>query len=153
MGRCIYDVEQQRRVIRELVDILYAEACAGTADGESQATECGRGTFVHLQDAILRIAALFKHPSFREEDEWRAVSAVVDGGSAEAVRYRVGQFTLIPYRFFSLARQENTRVELSRVYVGPSPHTRLSIRSLQQLLAENGLTPTITSSDVPYRQT
>lgn len=153
VGRCIYDVDRQRHVIRELVDILYAEACAATGDGESQATECRGGTFVHLQDAILRIAALFKHPSFREEDEWRAVSAVLDSDSAEAVRYRVGQFTLIPYRFFSLARQENTPVELSRVYVGPSPHTRLSIRSLQQLLAQNGLTPPITSSEVPYRET
>jgi hypothetical protein len=96
---------------------------------------------------------LFKHPSFREEDEWRAVSPVVTGPGGESVRYRVGQFTLIPYRFFSLARTGHTRIELSQVYVGPSPHTRLSIRSLQQLLTENGLAPMIAGSDVPYRET
>jgi hypothetical protein len=153
VGPCVYDVERQQALIRTLVDVIYAEATGTTCKKESEAAECRDRVFSRFQEAILRIAALFKHPSFREEEEWRAVSAVVNGGGRESVRYRVGQFTLIPYQFLSLARGDATHIELSRVYVGPSPHVRLSIRSLQQMLAGNGLHPAIAGSEVPYRET
>jgi hypothetical protein len=153
VGRCVYDLERQREVVRVLVGILHASACAQppTADGDPD--ECHYAAFAPLQHAILRIAALFKHPAFREEQEWRAVSPVFDGQPSEAVRYRAGQFTLIPYRFFGLTRLDSRRLELSRVYIGPSPYVRLSIRSLQQLLAQHDLRPVIVDSDVPYRET
>jgi len=58
---------------------------------------------------------------------------------------------LIPYREFKLA-EENGRVSISKVFVGPTPHMELSISSLMHLLMTSEVDDwQVVGSSVPYR--
>jgi len=81
---------------------------------------------------FLRFAARVKHPGFKEENEWRLI-LTLDESSNEKVLYRSGKSTLVPYIEINI-RDENGRLNIPDLWVGPTPHPDLSRSSIEDFL-------------------
>jgi Protein of unknown function (DUF2971) len=124
LRRCTYEGAEHRRLTAELFQ-LWHETFSGTttsADEEKVATD--------FMVAFATLAATFKDESFAEEDEWRLVAVSQDIPSE--VKYRQGLSFIVPFVEFKIV-QESERIRLPTVVVGPSPHNKLSRRSLDHM--------------------
>ncbi|CAA0087642.1 Uncharacterised protein [Zhongshania aliphaticivorans] len=151
MGRCIYDRQEQLALINKVLDSVEVLA-DGIADGVER--EIYHQLFEHLESDLLRLAAILKHPSFEEEQEWRLVSPVVSDYQHASVNFREGRSMLVPYIKFSLVSGDNGAVDLDHVYLGPTPNISLSMNSMKMCLAKHGIRPDrgIEYCQIPYRQ-
>jgi hypothetical protein len=149
--RCIYSRSEQERLINSIVDAV--ESLAGEHDMQEIANgEPWQGLFQRIEGDLLRIAAVLKHPTFEEEQEWRIISPVMHT-LTDRVEFREGISMLIPYFNFDL-RDEAGRLMLEHVYLGPTSNTDLSMNSLALYLEQCGASPRrgITYCDIPYRK-
>jgi hypothetical protein len=101
----------------------------------------------------LLIAAILKHPSFREEEEWRIVSPVVTDFVKAPVLFREGTSMLVPYIEFGLTADNHAPIALEHLFLGPTPNITISMNSLTMFLAKNGIQPDkgISYCQIPYR--
>jgi hypothetical protein len=106
-----------------------------------------------IESDLLRIAAILKHPSFREEEEWRIISPVINDYVAAPVLFREGASMLVPYIEFRLIAQNNSPISLDHLFLGPTPNITISMNSLTMFLAQNGIKPDkgITYCRIPFR--
>jgi len=140
--RCMYQPDEQRALLAPIVRDMLASAT--WTQNDSHAGGLIEGYAARFTSA----AATIKHPSFREEDEWRLVSGL--GIAGDAVRYRVGRGLIVPYVEWPLRNDEQYPVE--KVVVGPTlPGTRAA-RSLHHLtVASFGWPVKVEFSDSPLR--
>ena len=104
-----------------------------------------------IMRTIQHIAPIFKHPSFKEEREWRAISHEFSLFNTEA-SWRPGKNIPIPYIFFDLPKVDDKK-EISEVVIGPTPNPLLSSITAMSLVKGNGYTCTkFTDSIIPYRE-
>ena len=154
VGKCVYDVEIQRRVIQEVFGHIEKEALERGPEndvGKRHPLNSYHGIFEDFEDELLMCAALLKHPAFREEVEWRAVSSVVKRYAPSDIQYREGRSCLVPYRQLSLLPLNSQRMSMKEVIVGPTPNAELSVRSLGMFLSNHELNPGVANSLIPYR--
>jgi hypothetical protein len=138
--KCIYDRADQDALLGEVVDYV-ADARSGV--GHEAAAE-------HFLREFYVTAAALKHPSFSEEHEWRLISRLVDPDNTET-KFRPGKSMLIPYGEIKLA-DENEKIPVAEIIVGPTPHTDESVASLRYLVISNGLPGCrVVASPTPYR--
>ena len=156
IGKCIYDCRQQEHLIRQVVDAV--ESLAQLHDlqaGEEKSlgTTTYHGVFQLIESDLLRIAAILKHPSFREEEEWRIVSPVVTDFVKAPVLFREGASMLVPYIEFGLTAEPHAPIALEHLFLGPTPNITISMNSLTMYLAKNGIRPEkgISYCQIPYR--
>jgi hypothetical protein len=151
MGRCIYDHFAQQALITQVIDSVEVLA-DGIEDGVERTVY--HQLFEHLESDLLRLAAILKHPSFEEEQEWRLVSPVVSDYRDAAVNFREGRSMLVPYMRFSLVSDDSNAVDLDHVYLGPTPNISLSMNSMKMCLVKHGIRPVsgIEYCQIPYRQ-
>jgi hypothetical protein len=99
------------------------------------------------------IAPILKHPSFKEEKEWRLISPLINSFN-DNVKFRTGKSMIIPYIEFSLA-DENNKIDFEEIIIGPTPHLELSKMSTQLLLVKSGFdendSKKVKISKIPYR--
>jgi len=136
--KCCYDPEQNQVTLRNVI----AGAEASVVSQFSKAPP-----EVGFMRAFMDVAATMKHPSFKDEQEYRLVAPFVDG--RRSVRLRSGKSFLIPYKTLNfLGEGENP---ITRVYVGPSPHLDLATETVH-VHSQHYLTGIeVRSSTVPYR--
>lgn len=148
--KCVYDAERQQRLIASLIEAVFEAVRTTPGAGGKSGYYPVFDTFI---DDLLLLSAVLKHGSFREEREWRVISPVYEDLSDPAVRYRVGRFTLIPYRDFSIAAERGAPIELDELVIGPSSSLALSMDSIPQYLASRGVRPRrgVHSCGIPYR--
>ncbi|SHO43075.1 DUF2971 domain-containing protein [Desulfopila aestuarii] len=152
IGRCVYSCDQQALLISQVVDaverlaadhlpVAVPEPGAGNGDGYHV-------IFEQIESDLLRIAALLKHPSFREEEEWRIVSPVITDYLDAPVLFREGTSMLVPYIMFDLSP-----IALQHLFLGPTPNKTISMNSLTMYLAKNGIRPErgISYCQIPFR--
>lgn len=155
VGQCIYDADEQAALMERLVTSLESRAAAlplhEPRDGGGNSW---LGLFEQIEGDLLRIAALLKHPSFEEEQEWRIVSPVHGSGASQRIRFREGNSMLVPYFAFELSPSEEQPMALEHVYLGPTNHIDLSMNAVERYLAQESVTPRrgVTYCDIPYRQ-
>lgn len=107
-----------------------------------------------MTEEILQRAAVWKHPAFVEEAEWRLVS---EQRLERAVQFRAGRTAIIPYVEIPLNDMEETQISnmtavLNQIYVGPCPEPELAVASAQHLLEVHEMScPQFTLSSIPYR--
>lgn len=154
LGKCLYDDEIQKRVIQDIfwqIEKVIIERGPENDVGKRASSNSYHGIFEEFEDDLLMCAALLKHPAFREEAEWRAVSSVVKRYAPSDIQYREGRFCLVPYRQLSLVSEKSEEMPFKEVFVGPTPSTEQSIKSLGMFLSNHGLNPRVTNSLIPYR--
>jgi len=133
IGQCIYEPVRQREFATAVVQELRRHLPPTATD--SQYSELSKD----LEVDLLRIATFLKHPSFTEEQEWRIVSP--PAGVEVPIQYREGKSMLIPYIEFELPRTAAGRLELEKVFLGPTQHPDLSRESLSEFLASQNAIP------------
>jgi hypothetical protein len=154
VGKCIYDHTQQRSLIHQIVDFVEDLAAHSCGTHGCRDDRIFADVFEQIESDLLRIAAILKHPSFQEEEEWRIVSPVITDFKDAAVHYREGTSMLVPYFEFSLITPKETVPKLQHIFLGPTPNISLSMNSLSMYLAKAGISPRrgITYCQIPYRQ-
>ena len=157
VGRCVYAPEAQLGLVRQVLDAVekVAEERGECTDESRRAPDQSYyDSFESVESDLLRIAAILKHPSFQEEEEWRVVSPVLTDVTRAPIRFREGTSMLVPYLEFRLARDPAAPLELEHLFLGPSPNISISMNSLELCLAQNGIRPRagISYCQIPYRQ-
>jgi hypothetical protein len=145
--QCIYDSHTQMALLDEALSKLGGDfydllkrGAAGTA-AEANAR-------VEFLGGILFLGAVFKHPAFHEECEWRLVAREDVAGAGDTC-FRVGRSGLVPYKKLSLG---SAALSLVEVFVGPNQHPELAMgaaHSASKLLLGRPLTTGL--SAIPYR--
>jgi hypothetical protein len=97
---------------------------------------------------LLRCGALFKDEGFHEEAEWRLISGVRE--NLAEYEYKVGKSTLTPYLRFGL-RGERWAGEIQSATIGPCPHPDDAVRAVRGLFTKHGISGSVSSSNIPYR--
>ncbi|MEM1113510.1 MAG: DUF2971 domain-containing protein [Pseudomonadota bacterium] len=155
LGRCIYDEQHQRALMSDILGAL-ENAASGDAPLAVAARESAdfHSLFELAEAELLRIAAILKHPSFEEEQEWRIVSPPIRDDKHAPVHFREGKYMLVPYYDFRLAVAGGERMTLEHVFLGPTPNRELSMNSLRLYLEKYGVEPRrgIDYCRIPYRQ-
>jgi hypothetical protein len=155
IGKCIYEPARQRLLIRKVVDAMETLA-EGRGGGEKPAAERSanyRAAFTAMETDLLRIAAILKHPSFREEKEWRIVSPVVANTAEAPILFREGHAMLVPYIEFDISLDDKP-LAMDHLFLGPTANINISMNSLKMFLEQNGIVPErgIDYCQIPFRQ-
>ncbi len=150
VGRCLYDRKEQEQLTNEILDSVAYLGVQMGEDAERHPSQSYHTAFEAMETPLLRIGALFKHPAFREEVEWRAVSPVLTDYVHSGIQYREGASTLVPYLDFKLAASSSP-LPLSSVIVGPTPHVNLASDAISRCLSGYGASPGVYPSIIPYR--
>ena len=154
IGKCIYDNKSQQELISQVVDEVEILA-ADPARAYSQ--ESGNGSyhevFKVIERDLLRIAAVLKHPSFREEEEWRVISPVITDYVNTEVRFREGISMLVPFIDFGLPKRNGSPIALEHLFLGPTPNINISMNSLNMFLSKKSIKPSkgISYCQIPFR--
>jgi Protein of unknown function (DUF2971) len=156
IGKCIYNSQHQERLIRRVVDAVeaLAEEHDRNASGETSADDTSyQGVFQLIESDLLRIAAILKHPSFREEEEWRIISPVITDYVKAEVQFREGTSMLVPYIQFNLLAEDDSSIALEHLFLGPTPNITISMNSLTMFLSKSRIQPTkgISYCQIPFR--
>ena len=178
---CVYDASKQRELIRSALrhftDALRGEALAlkdqvkgfpSSPDTESLRIAALK-SFFEEQNAenfssrlstalrrtaldLLRLAALLKDPSFREENEWRLVlpASTIQEHRQNLTCFRPGETTLIPYIEHPFPLTTDSALPLADVILGPGSYVN-SVSATQSFLQSQGILLKPRQSKVPYR--
>lgn len=154
VGKCIYDRQRQRQLIHQIVDLVEDLALKSCGIHGCRDDRVFAEVFEEVESDLLRIAAIMKHPSFQEEEEWRIVSPIVSDFKDPSVHYREGTSMLVPYFEFSLIPPGSPKPQIQHIYLGPTPNKTLSMNSLSMYMAKEGVSPKsgINYCQIPYRQ-
>lgn len=157
IGKCIYNITAQNDIIKQIIqeiEILVTSMGENTDPSKRHPTQSYHDVFEAVEADLLRIAAILKHPSFEEEEEWRAVSPVLTNYVKSPIEYREGISMLIPYIEFRLVPDGESTMVIQHVFLGPTPNNNLSMSSLSRCLSKKGVSPKggITACQIPYRQ-
>ncbi|MFV8816448.1 DUF2971 domain-containing protein [Haliea sp. E17] len=149
VGRCLYGERQQLILIERIVDAIEALALDTPVDDRDWSP-----VFERAEEDLLRMAAILKHPSFEEEQEWRIVSPAIGSSEDAPVHFREGRALLVPYYAFDLTSPGRGQLQLEHVYLGPTANIELSMKSLDLYLQTRGAAPArgISYCQIPYRQ-
>ena len=150
--KCVYDDAEQLELMDRAIHTLLASVpeVVDEAEGVQEAlvARLALDFFGHL----VLCAATFKHPSFKEENEWRAV---VRGRGPEypsiGVRHRTARGRVVP--FVAVVLPEAMRPSLLRdIVVGPARGTELAVVAAREFARVAGYTPTeVHASSTPFR--
>jgi hypothetical protein len=141
--KCVYDPDEQNEIINKLFSVIESKFEPDWIPPENN------GLFFFL---LFQVAGAMKHPSFKDEQEWRVVS--IDARPPDALKFRPSKSRLVPYTELDLEAQDGY-LGVSEIVVGPNPHMLLSIESTRQFAKANKLGKhlgdKIIPSKVPYR--
>ncbi len=156
IGKCVYSSKSQERLISQIVDAVEVLAEGHQPDGhiEGRTDVCSyHCIFQQIESDLLRIAAMLKHPSFREEEEWRIVSPVITDYVEAPVLFRESASMLVPYIEFAFIARNDSPIELEHLFLGPTPNITISMNSLTMFLAKKGIRPAkgISYCQIPFR--
>jgi len=157
IGKCLYDPDEQRRLIVGVVDAVeaLAEQRPEVPDSDNPCSSLPyHAAFQRIEGDLLRIAAVLKHPSFEEEAEWRIVSPAITDYLNAPVLFREGASMLVPYVEFKFQPENGRPIALEHVFLGPTPNINISMNSLNMLLRKNRVTPARGADycQIPFRQ-
>lgn len=157
IGKCIYDPTTQKRLIGQVIDAIEHQTenfDRNLSLSKVRKEDSYHQVFEAIEGDLLRIAAILKHPSFQEEDEWRLVSPAITDFMTSPVLFREGTSMLVPYYEFQLLPEENKAIGIEHMYLGPTSNINISMNSLTMYLAKNNATPRreISFCQIPYRQ-
>jgi hypothetical protein len=150
LARCIYDPTQQVTAIRSgLVHALaefkkhgFKQSDIQGADAAGVSKAIAKFTLTYVQ-----LAALVKHPAFKEEQEWRLIMMI---GNRD-VKFRSGTEFLKPYLIVPTGTLMHEGM-IRSIVVGPTNHFELDKASLAWFLNEQfGGSIPIVESTAPFR--
>jgi hypothetical protein len=169
---CIYDNDEKRKLLKEIVNGLFEVLIQSVSLAYSAAEQHNSMTFDKWYESdpditemlkqidrrkmlatydLLRVAALMKHSSFSEEREWRLVIPLLRtfNDHDAQISWGTGSSTLIPRTSQDLASNVSL---IKEIILGPGSHPSAS-EAVKGFMASVNLSPRITRSVAPYRST
>lgn len=140
IGKCIYDLETQLKIAAEIlraIDDIANKRGENTNPSKRHPSQSFHDIFEEIEGDLLRIAALMKHLSFHEEQEWRVVSPIITNYVEAPIEYREGNSMLIPFIKFRLPEATDRRLDIEHVFLGPTPNVNNSMTSLSRFLSKS----------------
>ncbi len=133
---CIYDQPSKQKKVEKLLDNIY-KMLKSNEDIES--------VLVSYLIGMILTSSYLKHESFSPEFEYR----IFHHGNEP--KHREGKSMIIPYIEGDLL-DEDGKLPISKIIVGPTPHPELSMMSVDSLLKSKGYKGVeVTKSEIPYR--
>ncbi len=156
VGKCVYDAKRQQQLaetILETIEEVAQRRGENTDLSKRHPSNSFYDVFEEIEADLLRVAALLKHPSFYEEQEWRTVSSVMTNYVEAPIEYREGPSMLVPFVNFNLPEASDRRLDIEHVFLGPTPNRNNSMTSLSRYLSKKGASPRqgIQYCQIPYR--
>jgi len=155
LRRVVYNPEQQRGLLSEVIDKTMDALIAGTqglsvADSNSVIARCCQFMRAEVADYLLS----FKHPAFEIEQEWR-LCHVVFPNEEDHVLFRDGPYGLTPYVSLDVSPMAGiyqNRLPLVRITHGPALNPENMRFALEKLLrSKNYAFVEIAGSTLPVR--
>lgn len=155
LGKCIYDQKIQDGLIDDLLDRTLEYYKKNGASG-------WEGMSGPMKVQFYRLACLFKHRTFYEEQEWRLVSPAkpLIQYCNDRVSFREGKSMIVPFYGLPLiGGKDSDCVQVSEIIIGPTPHPELARHSIwgilskidSQLITDLLLEEKVRNSQIPYR--
>jgi hypothetical protein len=156
MGRCRYEINEQIKLAAEIIDSIITLAYLRGENidpSKRHPSNSFHDIFEEVEPDLISIAALLKHPGFKEEKEWRAVSAVKSNYITEPICYREAASMLTPFIHFSLPKTTSGSLAIEHAFLGPTQNINLSMKSLSQFLSKYGGNPRngLVYCQIPFR--
>jgi hypothetical protein len=129
LGRCIYDVDLQQRIVEQAITHCLENELAVPPRSQWG----GHGP---LADILFRCGVFFKEASFAEEKEWRLISPTIMFHD-EWLSFRSGRSMIMPHYRLQIRRDGDLPIQ--HVIVGPCPHMELSKSAVTALLLKYGV--------------
>lgn len=143
LWKVFYDIEKQNNIARNAIRRALSQ-------------RLGEDTRVwRLYDALQFFIPTFKHPDFRDEEEYRLIFTPQPDAKVQP-HFRVARGMLVPYislrDILRAVGVEMPRLPIKEVRVGPSTHRDLNVMSTRLLLERGGYKEVpVQMSDTPYR--
>jgi len=160
LEECIYSKDKQRAALNKIIDgtlQFIASNWSNTNEhsGIDLDTVMKTGGKMRLAFALdlMHLAPTLKHPSFYEEREKRLI-AIADHVRPRKIMFREGRSMTAPYIEFNHQKNKKRKqaLPIKEIMVGPTPHTKLSMLSIRQLLKNNKINScAVIPSEIPYR--
>jgi Protein of unknown function (DUF2971) len=158
LRRVLYDRDQQLALVGQVLRFM----CEWLATVEGSGPHLDYVVMVALQETnflLSECAFCFKHPSFREEDEWRLVYlAINDVGLPHApLLFREQETGLVPYVDMRPTGDPPgviaSRLPLTEIVVGPTRHPELSRKAMADYVKSCGYEEDVVvrNSEIPLR--
>jgi hypothetical protein len=132
LARCLYDDESQRNAIEDALDKFMESGVWNHARENPEQDDSCQAVSRDWRDRFLQLAPIIKHWGFKEEREWRLISAPIPWGDPRCL-VRVGRSMLIPYVTFNLVAT-GLLIPVQEIIVGPTPHMWLAMQAAGSLL-------------------
>lgn len=150
LQRVIYDRDDQLAAFSSLIELLAPVYDVDHSERRMDAVA------KNLVDGILECATFCKHPSFREEREWRVVYERSSDVKPLKVRHRISRGLFVPYVALKLPAAVGAmtgHLPIAEVRCGPSPEPELKQDGVNRLLRslETFKHVEVSGSDSPLR--
>lgn len=157
LAPCVYDKTTQRSILSEIIahylSLLARDTHVATSGHEQRIKNLG----VAFAREVSKYGAIIKHPSFREEREWRVIS-FARGVNDPHLRYRPGKHSIVPYLELRLQTAANPHLlreahpDSLLAVTGPTVDPSAANFAVQSL-GHNAFPPgwAFTTSGIPYR--
>lgn len=129
-----YEPEAQRQILTTEID-SYWKACEN-AGGEAPDLRSEIETYcrINLVSLLVTECAAFKHPGFREEQEFRLVARRKQGQPKP--NFRTGKFGITPY--LDLKSPHRQKLPVVKIMQGPTADRQSAEKGIKMLLADLG---------------
>lgn len=141
---CIYNLEEQRRIIDNIVRPVVAERdlVVGVSVADAGVNELQ----FRLVQQLAAVAPVLKHPDFKEEKEWRAFGIVHPDDPH--MGYHIRGTVIVPHCKLEL-KAGASPTPLRGIKVGPHPHQSLAVQGLKIFTRHSQIG--VTASSTPFR--
>ncbi len=149
LRRVIYDGRQQRRLVAAVIKRVTATLKESGSEDDDILDKISRFAADLLHDCM----AVFKHPAFAEEKEWRLVVwQRLDSPTNPRLKFRATRSFLVPYVDLHLrASGSHAKLPIETVVLGPRLHKRLSDAAVLAAQDRFGYGSGVSISDTPLR--
>lgn len=128
--KCVYEPEEHRIIINQKLSKYIALL--------DNLTKTDHTTILkNFMIDFYETASIIKHPSFREEKEWRLIY-IGDKSELKEQTFRKGKNYLIPFKNFKLKIDKYNFPPFDEVFVGPYHHSDLSALALSSYFQAMG---------------
>ncbi len=143
LRKVIYSLATQRRLIRAVVDktcALFKEEAGNQTIEELNKTTIFKRYVDHLYYNLIEFALTFKHPSFKEENEWRLIYNLDYAKELDRLKFRQSGGLAVPYIALRAAEIEpkNTILPIVKITHGPVLQPDLTKRACALIMRSHG---------------
>lgn len=133
--KCVYDHTLQYRIVSEIIN-QFIERYRSLMVADQVNQELTDKISWEFAQTLARFGPILKHPTFKEEKEWRLISEVIDEKHSQ-IDFRPGQASIIPYFKFNIDEKDDKLENCDEkvlVVVGPTRDNSAAQMAVQFLL-------------------